>query len=195
MNYKNSLFIVGLILLVIFSVSSISANENITSLDENNDDVIAYADYYNNYNEPEEAVIIADDFQTYYYSDEQIEVTVVDSNGNALNNVKVIAKYHTGGAFEDYTDYYGNVYFYPFYSMGTHKITFSIEDDNYIADPVKINVKITKEPVKLTVKSITTTKNKYVTLKAVVKDTCKVNASLTFGQKIIVYVLFGWIWY
>ena len=29
----------------------------------------------------------------------------------------------------------------------------------------------------------------------VVKDTCKVNVSLTFGQKIIVYVLFGWIWY
>ena len=29
----------------------------------------------------------------------------------------------------------------------------------------------------------------------VVKDTCTVNVSLTFGQKIIVYVLFGWIWY
>ncbi len=29
----------------------------------------------------------------------------------------------------------------------------------------------------------------------VVKDTCKVNVSLTFGQKIIVYILFGWIWY
>ena len=29
----------------------------------------------------------------------------------------------------------------------------------------------------------------------VVKDTCTVNVSLSFGQKIIVYVLFGWIWY
>ncbi len=29
----------------------------------------------------------------------------------------------------------------------------------------------------------------------VVKDTCKVNVSLSFVQKIIVYVLFGWIWY
>ena len=29
----------------------------------------------------------------------------------------------------------------------------------------------------------------------VVTDTCKVNVSLSFGQKIIVYLLFGWIWY
>lgn len=29
----------------------------------------------------------------------------------------------------------------------------------------------------------------------VVKDTCKVNVKLSFGQILIVYVLFGWIWY
>ena len=29
----------------------------------------------------------------------------------------------------------------------------------------------------------------------VVKDTCKVSVKLSFGQILIVYVLFGWIWY
>ena len=28
-----------------------------------------------------------------------------------------------------------------------------------------------------------------------VKDTCKVNVKLSFGQILITYVLFGWIWY
>ena len=41
--------------------------------------------------------------------------------------------------------------------------------------------------------------NEQITLKDsngnVVKDTCKVSVKLSFGQILIVYVLFGWIWY
>lgn len=165
MNNKIKILL-GLIFLIFISVSAVSANENITSLDETCDEVIAY----DNYNEDEEAFISADDIETYYLSDKQIKVTVTDDCGNPLSNVNVVAKYHTGFSVDDYTDGNGRVYFEPYPAIGNHKVALSIDDNNYFADPVKVNVKISKAPVKLTVNTITTT-NKYVTLKAVVRDT------------------------
>lgn len=158
MNYKKKFFIIGLVLLVILSISAISAAENTTDVVSNDDD----------YEIP--AVISAKDYSSVYNSGKTIPVQVKDNNGNPLEDVDVAISLNTGRFYSDFTDSNGKVYLEVFENAGSHKANIFINDEGYDAKTVKINVKVAKAPVKLTASKITSKTNKVTTLKATVKD-------------------------
>ena len=103
MRNKNMIMIIGLLFLVLLSVSFVSANENVTEITQNNDENIideAIADNIeanptnediqqtneiigateNQYN----AIISAEDFTATYNSGKSINVKVKDLNGNPI---------------------------------------------------------------------------------------------------------------
>lgn len=168
LNLKNKFFIFSLIFLVFICISAVSAAENTT-----NDNVIAEYDDYLDYDfldedyndEPQKAVITASDYSSYYDSGKLLPVKVKDSNGNPLRGVNVKIKFYDGSMSYDSTDSNGKAYLFISQNVGTHKATISIDDDNYKASAIKINVKITKAPVKMTAVKATSTTNTYATLK------------------------------
>lgn len=103
-------------------------------------------------------------------SAKQIPVSVKDSYGNPVDDVKVTVKYFNGVSYDENTDSSGKAYFYAYPEIGTFATYFNVDDENYAANPVKINVKVTKAPLKLSAAKITSVSNKYVKLKATVHD-------------------------
>ena len=174
MNLKGKFFIFALLLLVLLTVSAVSANENstdIVSTDENSDEVISVqADddllQKGSYN----AKIIASDYSGYYGSSKVLKVNVKDSKGKNLKSVFATVTYSDGSEDYEQSNSAGNMYFHPGLYPGNYKAKIKLDDSEYKAKPVSINLKILKSPVKMSVNKITTKTNKYVTLKATVKD-------------------------
>ncbi|MBQ2831167.1 Ig-like domain-containing protein [Methanobrevibacter sp.] len=175
MYSKKKFFIISLLFLVLISVSAVSANENITALDEpQENDIVNINDDSNTLNNDEihpiQAQIIADDFQSTYNSNKRLYVQVKDLDGNVLEDVCVDMKFDRGYKYCDYTNRNGKCSFYIDEQAGSYKATISLNDPNYVAEPVDINVKIAKAQVKLFVNKITAPSNQYLTLKAKVTD-------------------------
>ena len=179
MEIKNKFFIISLVFFVLISISFVSASDNVTdTISTDNPDELAIDEIYDNDNyeilndsdNPVKAKIYAKDFSTVYDSDKPLHIQIKDENGNALENINVNVVYSNG--YEDFAieDFDGKYEIYVGENVGNYKATISIDDDNYFAEPINVNVKITKAPIKVGVKQITATKNKYFVLKAVITD-------------------------
>lgn len=156
MKYKR-LILFSVIILFFISVGAASAHENTT--------VIQTGD--GQYN----AKIITEDTTTKeFISGKEIKIEITNLEGNQIKDAKPVISFDKKHEYKDLSHvtsdgkYSFHNYYYP--EVGTHKVSFKLDDGKYKAKTVTMNLKITKSPTKLTLyKHITTTKE-YATLKA-----------------------------
>lgn len=180
--------IIGLLFLVLLSVSFASANENVTEIAQNdNEDVMDEAiaedieanptnediqqtdeiigTSENQYN----AIISAEDFTATYNSGKSINVKVKDLNGTPIEYAIVKIVYSKSKNEDmDLTNANGICAFKVRESVANQYATISLDDAYYSAAPITINIKIIT--AKISVKKIVSDTRSYFTLKAVVKD-------------------------
>ena len=177
-------FIISFILFIFLTLSVVSANENVTGVELGDDsvesdvlpvdesDVFVGADDENDVDGEYNSKIIAKDVSlTYNQYGKEFAVQLKDSDGVAPYVDNFVITWD--GKHEEYSiyDINGRYYFDAAgKSVGNHKVTLSVVDSYYSANPVIINVKIIKSPVKLVAKKLTSTTNKYTTLKVHVYD-------------------------
>ena len=158
--FNRKIIILTMIILALFAVSAVSANDNVTAEGEN----------YN-------AVIIAEDMsEEYDPSGNDIMFNIQDLDGNPIedgepavtyDNKKVRAGYDSQ---HHYSKNPGTYVLDVDPSGGNHKVKIELNTSKYLAKPVLMNVKIDKSPVKLSLKRYVTTTKEYAVLKATVKD-------------------------
>ena len=180
MNIKKKFVISILLFAIILSISTVSANENVTdevSMDNDNElnvdevsaDILTDDDYLEDDidDEPIKAKIYVSSYSSFYDSSKKLQVQVKDLNGNPLKGVTVKfsndVEYLTTGSSGKCSAYVPE-------SVGLHKATISLDDYNYVASAKKVSVKITKAPVKISAKKIKTDTASHFKLKATVKD-------------------------
>lgn len=177
-------FFISLILFIFLTLSVVSANENGTGVELSDDsvegdvlqvdesDVSVEADDGNGVGSEYNSKIIAKDVSlTYDQYDKEFSVQLKDSDGVMAYAENFVINWD--GKHEEYSLYdLNNRYYFDAAgkSVGNHKVTLSVADSYYSASPVIINIKITKAPVKLVAKKLTSTTNKYTTLKVQVYD-------------------------
>ena len=158
--FNRKIIILTMIILALFAVSAVSANDNVTAEREN----------YN-------ARIIAKDMsEEYDPSGNDIMFNIQDFDGNPIedgepavtyDNKKVRAGYDSQ---HHYSKNPGTYVLDVDPSGGNHKVKIELNTSKYLAKPVLMNVKIDKSPVKLSLKRYVTTTKEYAVLKATVKD-------------------------
>lgn len=176
----------------ILAVSAVSAADNATcdvvSLDNTNvkvdseqnlssEDVLSYdstsklsEDDYDDYDE-QKIEIRANDVDLYYSTSYCYFVSLVDEYGDSVYDVDELKVVYDDGEEEiGYCDDEGD-YLFSLETIGNRKATIILTDSYYVADPVTINVKISKSPVKITTKTYYSNTKQYSILKAIVKDT------------------------
>ena len=150
MNRRNKLFIFGLILLVLFTVSSASASENVTDvvLDDDNlvDGLDVVVDGKKDVSVEYDAKLSAKDVNEQYdFYGNVIKVALKDSKGKLIKNqnVKVI---WDGKLSENSYDEDGGKYYFDasVRGAGNHKVKIMLVDSSYSAKPIVINVKLNK---------------------------------------------------
>ncbi|WP_410319243.1 hypothetical protein [Methanobrevibacter sp.] len=176
MNRRNKLFIFGLILLVLFMVSSASASENVTDVVSDDDNLVdgldVVVDDKKDVAVEYDAKLSAKDVNEQYdFYGNVIKVALKDSKGKLIKNqnVKVI----WDGKFSDNSyDEDGGKYSFDasVRGAGNHKVKIMLVDSSYSAKPIVINVKLTKAPVKMTAKKWISTTKSVTVLKVAVKD-------------------------
>ncbi len=188
MRSKNMIMIIGLLFLLLLSISFASANENVTEITQNdNENIIdeAIADNIeanptnediqqtnekigtaeNQYN----AIISAEDFTATYNSGKSINVKVKDLNGNPIEYAIVKIVYSKSKNEDmDMTNANGICALKVRESVANQYATISLDDPYYSAAPITINIKIID--AKISVKKIVSDTRSYFTLKAIVKD-------------------------
>ncbi len=145
------IFIVSL-----FAISAVSAEDNVTTDDEN----------YN-------ARIIAKDINQEYdpINGNTVLFNIVDMGGKAIDDAEPIVKYDDRRAKVVYDDdhYFskkqGTYYLDKDAEIGNHNVMITLDTPNYSAKPVFINVKITKMASKMSLKKYVTTNNQYAVMK------------------------------
>ena len=171
MNYKKKIFIMGLILFVLLSISCVCAVENETVTDELNQDLILDNDESlseDNYNAE---FIVDTEYNEKYSPYNEFNVFLFDDNGNEITgkDVRIIWNNGKQEKLYEWDDYSGYNTFID-KNVGNYKTTVILKDTKFNAEPVTANIKITKATVKLTAKKwISTTKQQSV-LKVTVKD-------------------------
>lgn len=158
--FNKKIIILTMIILALFAVSAVSANDNVTAEGEN----------YN-------AVIIAEDMsEEYDPSGNDIMFNIQDLDGNPIedgepavtyDNKKVRAGYDSQ---HHYSKNPGTYVLDVDPNAGNHKVKIELNTSKYLAKPVLMNVKIDKSPAKLSLKRYVTTTKEYAVLKATVKD-------------------------
>ncbi|WP_296893084.1 hypothetical protein [uncultured Methanobrevibacter sp.] len=176
MNRRNKLFIFGLILLVLFTVSSASASENVTDVVSDDDNLVdgldVVVDGKKDVSVEYDAKLSAKDVNEQYdFYGNVIKVALKDSKGKLIKNqnVKVI---WDGKLSENSYDEDGGKYYFDasVRGAGNHKVKIMLVDSSYSAKPIVINVKLTKAPVKMTAKKWISTTKSVTVLKVAVKD-------------------------
>ena len=153
--------ILAIFLVSLFAISAVSAEDNVTTDDEN----------YN-------ARIIAKDINQEYdpINGNTVLFNIVDRGGKAIDDAEPTVKYDDRRAKVVYDDdhYFskkqGTYYLDKDAEIGNHKVMITLDTPNYSAKPVFINVKITKMASKMSLKKYVTTNNQYAVMKATVKD-------------------------
>jgi len=159
---NRKLIILGLISLVLFSISAVSAADNLTE-----SEILSDGEEYN------AELINVEDFTTHYSSDESQYFDVVSYDSYYVDARFDIVDNKTGkyiGAAR-YID--GEGYISMECDVGNYNATikpWKYQDYPYDFKPVTFNVKITKAPVKLTANKWISTTKQYATLKVLVKD-------------------------
>lgn len=158
---NRKLIILGLILIVMFSVSAVSASDNITETDVLND------------NEEFNAEITIDDYSSHYMSDDDLYFDFESFDGiyedTRFDVVDIKTDKVIGSAV--YVDGEGHGQIYA--DVGTYNAElkqWDFIDSPYKVKPALFNVKVTKAPVKLTANKWISTTKQYATLKVTVKD-------------------------
>lgn len=168
MNLKNKFFIICLMFLVLISISVVSAAENATDIVSNDENAM---DVYQDSDEgPQEVMIVAKDYNSYYDSGKALVVRVMDYDGDVVDDVDVNIRYSSKNVDYECSDDDGKCYFYVDENVGSQRAKIFLDDYRYTVAPLIIKVKVTKAPVKFAVSKVTSKTNKYATLKAVVKD-------------------------
>lgn len=166
MNSKGKFFIFGLILLLFLSVSAVSASENQTVLDDSSGNVETADDdeYYDSY-------IIADDIDEKYSPNNVFNVLLLDEYGDDIygENLKLVWSDGIEESLYEWDDEYGYNTFID-KGVGNYSAYVVLKNSYYNAEPVKVNIKISKATVKLSAKEWYTTTGQYATLKVTVKD-------------------------
>lgn len=170
--------IICLTIVALLSISAVSASENTTdyaSVGEDDGDVLSVEQPQTlKSSSPTKVKIVSQDYSSYYDSNKKLHVQVKDSKGNPVKDALVeIFDFNDDAG---YTNSNGKVSFSVKQSVGNYKAKIIVDDGIYKATPIKINVKITKAPVKISVKKITSYTGQYAKLKVTVKD--------RFGDKI-----------
>lgn len=136
-------------------------------IDENSED---YDEDYDYYDGKEKIKIVVKDIDMYYSPTYGYIVSLVDENGDPVDyadELKVV--YSDGdeeiGEFDEDGDY-----LFDMDKIANRKATFYLTDSYYEANPVTINVKISKSPVKISTKAYYSNTKQYTVLKATVKD-------------------------
>lgn len=196
MKFKMKMYVICMIFLALFCVAAVSANENATdeialdnsdelavdeiatdnsnklTADENSDEILAVEDNAEKLTataKPVKAKIYAKSFTTHFDSTKSLKVQVKDKAGKPLRDVYVKVKFSKSTHY-GYTNSKGNYYTLVPETAGNHKATISLDDRGYTAKAIRINVKITKAPVKIAAKRIKTDSASKFKLMAVVKD-------------------------
>ena len=158
---KRKLMILA-VLLVMLSLSAVSASDNQTVMEdasegesEEVDAEIIVDGEYTTYYDAEEDIYF--DLNTNEYIEEVYFDIVNDKNDEIIGHAS-------------YWDYEASMFFYA--PVGTYHATMRLAEDSmeYKINPVSFMVKITKAPVKLTAKKWISTTKQYSTLKVLVKD-------------------------
>lgn len=164
------MFILGLFLVIILSVSFVSANDNETVLADNTYVETTTDDMPVSDDDKEQAEIIADDVDLYYSTTYGYIVNLVDGYGHPIDYVDDLRVIYEDGQ-EDYGIYDSNGdYLFNQDVIGNRKAKIILTDTYYKANPVTINVKISKSPVKINAKVSYTHTKQYATLRVNVKD-------------------------
>ncbi len=137
------------------------------------DDYDDYGDYDDDSDYDEQKIeIIADDIDFYYSTTYSYIVSLVDYYGYPVSDAEELKVIYDDGEEEigEYNDDEEGQYLFSMDTIANRKATFILTDPYYKADPVTINVKISKSPVKITTKTYYSNTKQYSILKATVKD-------------------------
>jgi len=106
---------------------------------------------------------------TMYYDDVTAEITVhaLDENGKHISGLNVLMN---GAEGPDYDDKEGYQFLIDYLPVGTHKFQISLDEEEYVADPIDVQVKILKSTPTLTAKKWVSTTKQYSYLKVYVRD-------------------------
>lgn len=144
----------------------------LTEMEENSDDE-NYDDFddFDDYDDDQKIKIMADDIDLYYSTAYGYIVSLVDQYGSSVDDVDELKVIYDDGQEEigEYDD--DGIFLFNMDTIGNRKATIILSDSYYVADPVTINVKISKSPVKITTKTYYSNTKQYSILKAIVKDT------------------------
>ena len=158
--FNKKIIILTMIILALFAVSAVSANDNVTDEGEN----------FN-------AVIIAEDMsEEYDPSGNDIMFNIQDLDGNPIEDGEPAVTYdnkNVRAGYDSQHQYSKNPGTYVLDvdpNAGNHKVKIELNTSKYLAKPVLMNVKIDKSPAKLSLKRYVTTTKEYAVLKATVKD-------------------------
>ena len=115
--------------------------------------------------------IIAEDIDLYYSTTYGYIVSVVNQYGNPVVDAEELKVVYDDGQEEigEYDD--DGIFLFNQDTIGNRNATILLIDSYYRANPVTINVKISKSPVKITAKAYYSNTKQYSILKAVLKDT------------------------
>ena len=164
------LFILGICLVMLLSISAVCASENETISDLSYDNVETAADYDSDFDDGQEIYIIADDLDLYYSKTYCYIVSLEDDYGDPVDYVDELKVRYSNGIEEIAENDGDGDYLFDMDWVGNRKATIILDDSYYRADPVTINVKISKSPVKIAAKKYYSNTKQYTTLKATVKD-------------------------
>ena len=136
------------------------------------DDYEDYDDYddYDDYGDKEKIKIVVKNIDMYYSTTYGYIVSLVDENGDSVDEIDELKVVYSDGdeeigEFDEDGDYLFNMD-----KIANRKATFYLTDSYYEANPVTINVKISKSPVKISTKAYYSNTKQYTVLKATVKD-------------------------
>lgn len=130
------------------------------------------------------AIVTADNFNTYYQSGEKYQLKVINSyNNDPIANKKIKVLFYTDSNKYTTSYYYTNnkgIYEGTIDNLpGNYKIVASLDDPYYTSNNASFNVSIDKKPIKLIYNQISNT-YPYATLKVQIMDTLgnKINSGL-----------------
>lgn len=174
MKSNNLIVSVSILLLVLFlSIGIVTANENNTAEhmelggdeDSIRSDILKGSD---DFDEGYTAKIIAQNTTQKYNGDNEVVVKIVDSDNEIINGADVFINDHYIPTYDDE----GKYYFYFDLNPGNHKLKITLDDNQYTAKPVFINLKILKSKFmgKIKCKTYWGTNKGKVTMKASAYD-------------------------